>query len=209
MKNRKMIAVLVAVSLLQLIFPLSLIAYERCFIADVIEKGERYTLYYTRIDNMNKAVINTNIGSRYTVGYRWWGEDEDVRDVDTLDYHYKLGIENAEDGLADFFDAGESKKVLTDYNWFYRYDAFDIEFENYEFVSDDFGMKEFVETSILICEDETNDVATYERFMKKDDGYYNTIWHIPFEGKVTLCVYKGIAVIDEFYISDQLIFKHK
>ncbi len=209
MKNKKIIAALVVLSLLQLVFPLSLIAYERGFIANVLEKGESYTLYYTHINNMNKAVMHTNIGNRYTVGYRWWGEDEDVRHYDTLNYYYKLGIETAEDGLVDFFEADKSEKVLTDYNWFYKYDAFDIEFEDYEFVSSDFGMKEFVETSILICEDDSNDVPTFEKFMKTEDGYYNNIWHVPFEGKITLAVYKGIAVVSEFYIGDELILRHK
>ena len=207
MKNRKMLALLIAVSLLQLVFPLGLIAYEKSFFADVLEKGESYTLYYTQILGMNKARINTNIGSRYTVGYRWWGEDEDVRDSDTLDYCYKLYIETAEDGKTDFFET--DKKELTDYNWFYTYDAFDIQFDDYEFVNTDFGMKEFIEASILICEDKVNDVESYEEFMKKEDGYYRTIWHVPFEGKVTLKVYRGIAVVDEFFIGDLLILKHK
>lgn len=207
MKNKRMLAALLAISLLQLIFPLVLIAYEGGFYSDVLEKGESYTLYYTHINSMNKGVMHTNIGNRYTVGYRWWGEDEDIRDSDTTDYYYKLCIENAEDGKVDFYET--DKRELTDYNWFYRYNAFEVNFDDYEFVRDDFGMRELVETSILITEDETNDVTTFEKFMTTQDGYYNTLWHIPFEGKVTLKVYKGIAVVGEFYIGEELVMKHK
>lgn len=207
MRNKKMTAVLVAISLLQLIFPFTLIAYEKSFMADVLEKGEAYTLYYTHINSMNKGVMFTNIEDRYTVGYRWWGEDEDVRDYDTLAYYYKVGIETAEDGLVDFFET--DKKELTDYNWFYKYDALDVDFENYSFVKDDFGMKELFEAAMLFSEDETNDVKTFESFMETEDGVYKTIWDIPFEGKVTLKAYKGIAIISEFYIGEEPVLRHK
>ena len=130
MKNKRMLAALLAISLLQLIFPLVLIAYEGGFYSDVLEKGESYTLYYTHINSMNKGVMYTNIGNRYTVGYRWWGEDEDIRDSDTTDYYYKLCIENAEDGKVDFYET--DKRELTDYNWFYRYNAFEVNFDDYE-----------------------------------------------------------------------------
>ena len=208
MKNKKIIAVLIAVSLLQLIFPLSLIACEKAFISDVLEKGEGYTLYYTDIHSMNRGVIHTNIESRYTVGYRWWGEDEDVRHGDTVDCYFKLCIEKADDGNTDFFVFDEKKKELTDYNWLYTYDAFNVRLDDYEFVRSDFGMKEFVEAALLIC-DESNEVKTYEEFTDKRDGVYNTIWDVPFEGKVTLRVYKGIGLISEFYIGDDLVMQHK
>ena len=208
MKNKKIIAVLIVVSLLQLIFPLSLIAYEKAFISDVFEKGESYTLYYTDIHSMNRGVIYTNIESRYTVGYRWWGEDEDARYGDTVDCYSKLCIEKSDDGNTDFFVFDEKKKELTDYNWLYTYDAFNLRLDDYEFVRSNFGMKEFVEAALLIC-DESNEVKTYEEFTDKQDGVYNTIWDVPFEGKVTLRVYKGIGLISEFYIGDDLVMQHK
>ena len=69
--------------------------------------------------------------------------------------------------------------------------------------------KELFEAAILFSEDETNDVKTFESFMKTEDGVYKTIWDIPFEGKVTLKVYKGIAIISEFYIGEELVLRHK
>lgn len=212
MKNKKVIAFLLVFSLLQLIFPVAVIAYEKNYISNVIEKGEAYTLRYTQINHFNKAVMWLNTDELYTVTEenRWQEiNPPDEYYYDTVDMYPNIGIEKAKDGSIDFFDADTNKNKLTDYNWFHTYDAFDIDLENYEFTDENFGLEELFELGLYLCEDEYNDTTDFEKFMQTEDGSYNGLHHIELEGKIVLSVYKGFGIIKEFYIGDELILRHK
>lgn len=210
MKNKRIIAFLVAFSLLQLLFPVGLLIYERNFMRAVIEKGESYTLSYTHITNMNSGVLYTNADEIYTVGYRWDYENAKYveRPYRAIGDYTTVGVEKNADGTLDFFDTEQDKDKLTDYNWFRPFEALVLKFDSYEFVREDFGMKELFELSLSNCEEEYGDTTTFEKFMQTEDGVYNTLFHIDLEGKIVLSVYKGFAVIKEFYIGDELVLKH-
>lgn len=209
MKNKKALVLLIALSLIQLLFPVSLLVYEDIMMDKVIEKGQSYTLDYTQITHFNKAAIGLDTDEIYTVGYRWDYKNREDGYIphDTVSVYSKVGIREKEDGSIEFFDT-EGDGELTKYNWFHTYDALRLRLDEYEFVRADFGMKELFEAGLYLSEDTTND-TTFEKFMQSEDGYYNGIWHIPFEGRITLKVYNGFAKISEFYIGDELVLRYK
>ena len=212
MKAKKTVAILVLFALLQFMFPAALIVYEDSFMKNIVKKGEKYTLDYTQIVSMNKGHLSTNADERYTVGYTWDFEnaEENALPYDTVSVYHEVGIEKKEDGTLSFFDTNNSGKRLTDGNWFRTYGAFGLDFADYEFVSDGFGMKEFFELGLFLCDDKYNDTESFEEFMKTDnEGFYPTLHHISLDGKFVLSVYKGMAVITEFYIGDELVLRHK
>lgn len=210
MKNKKMIAVLLAVALVQLLFPVGFIACENSLIDTVIEKGEKYTLDYSQIIHMNKAYMYLDTEDLYRV-------EERYASVDDNNYNYggwlggysEVGVEKDENGKVTFYDADDLNVGATDYNRLhYNYNLFYLYFENYEFVNPDFGLKELAELGILLCEDEDNPISSYEEFMY-DEGYTGMLYHMSVDGKITLCVYKDYAVVSELYIGDELILRHK
>lgn len=210
MKNKKALAVLLVVALIQLIFPVAVISYENSLMAAVIEKGEKYTLSYGQIIQMNKTYMYIDIEDLYRVELRYASNDEDYEQpVGWLGGYSVLGIEKDEEGKVHFYDTDDLSEGETDYNRLqYNYNLFYLYFSDYEFVSVDFGLKELAEKGLLLCEDETTGISSYEEFMQ-DDGYIGMLCHVPLEGKITLCVYKGHAVVSELYIGDTLVMRHK
>ena len=215
MKSKKCLIVLIALAVIQLAFPVSFFAYEKAVEKAAVEKGESYTLRYMNITHFNRKSISLDTEEIYAVGYEtdWdvateYYENEKYIYRDTLSLYSKVVINKNADGEAVFFDAEAEGAQLTEYNWFRTYDVFHLNPEDYEFIPEGFGIKELYEIGILLSRDETNDL-TFEQFMKSEDGYFNGIWHIPLDGKVTLKVYKGIAVISEFYIGEDLVMIHK
>lgn len=212
MKNKKIIALLLVVALIQLLFPIGFTAYESRLIDTVIEKGEKYTLKYSYISHMNKTYMYLDTEELYRV-------EERYASVDDNNYNYggwlggynEIGIETDEKGEVHFFDTDDLSVGATDYNRLkYDYNLFYLYFEDYEFVSPDFGLKELAELGILLCdkENDSNPINSYEEFMY-DEGYIGMLYHMPLDGKITLCVYKDYAVVSEFYIGDELILRHK
>lgn len=210
MKTKKAVAILVVVSLIQLVFPVAVIAYERNYMKGIIEKGERYTLNYTEINHFNKGYLNTNITQRYTVGCNC--DIDSLKEDDiyhaTVDDYIEVGMEKRPDGKVDFFDVEQHPEKKTDYNWVRSYDIDGLDLENYEFVLEGFGMKELFETARVLSRSEDKNEITFEEFISNKD-YIVDLYGVALGGKVTLCVYKGITVIDELYIGDELILKHK
>lgn len=209
MKNKKALAVLIALAIIQLIFPVSLFVYQSAAEQNIIEKGKRYTLNYTEISHFTKEKIGVDTDEIYSV--KWYDPDaaEYVYDA-AICLYSKVRIEEKADGSFEFFDAeqGAEDDKLTDYNWFRPHEAFGFDVDDFEFVSDEMGIKELYDLGFYLSEEKPDDL-TYEDFMTSKDGYYTGMWNIPLEGKVTFCVYKGFAVIDEFYIGDELIMKRK
>ncbi len=203
MKNKKMIAVLVAFSLLQLMFPVGMIAYERSFKKAVVEKGECYSLEFDGVLLFNKDSITLN---KYKV--RIGGDYENVSNLTYGDSSCfgDLIIEKDENGLCTVYTADTRGKTATDYNLFRANKAFSLSFENYEFVREDFTMKELFELCRYLCYDDY-DVDSYEDFA--DIQSYNALHGIGLDGRVVLSVYKGMAIIRELYIGDELILIHK
>lgn len=215
MKNKKGLIILVALAIIQLAFPVGCFAYEKAVERSVIEKGEGYTLRYMNITYLNKSSMSLDTDEIYAVGYEtdWdvaesYYEDENYIYRDTVSGYSKVVISKNADGSVMFYDAEANGTELTDCNWFSTFDVFHPDPADYEFVSEDFGMKELFELGMLLSKDK-DEKLTFEEFMKTDDGYYKGIWSIPIGGTVTLKVYKGIGIIDEIYIEDQLIMKHK
>lgn len=215
MKNKKGLIFLLVLALIQLAFPVSVFAYEKAIERSVIEKGESYTLRYMNITHLNKEKISLDSDEIYAVGYEtdWdvaekYYEDEYYIYHDVVSLYSKVVINKKPDGDVMFFDAEAEGVELTKYNWFRTYKVFHLDIADYEFVSDEFGMKELYDLGIFLSKDETNDL-TFEQFMKGEDGYYSGIWHIPLGGRVTLKVYNGVGLISEFYIGDQLVLRHK
>lgn len=209
MKNKKAVALLITLSLIQLLFPVSLLVYENKAVDKVVEKGRSYTLGFTQITHINRAVMSIDTDEIYTVGYDWYYDENHENNIpyDTIGVYSKVGIREKEDGSIEFFDA-EGYRTLTCYNWFSTYDAFRLRLDEYEFVREDFGIKELFEACLYLSEDTTGD-TTFESFMKSEDGYYNGIWHVGLEGKITLKVYNGMAKISELYIGDELVLRYK
>ena len=215
MKNKKGLIILVVLAVIQLAFPVGFFAYEKEVERAAIEKGESYTLRYMNITHFNKKSIHIDTDDIYAVGYEtdWdvaekYYEEENYIYRDTVNLYSKVVINKTADGNVMFYDAGAEGVELTDYNWFGTYDVFQPDPAEYEFVPEDFGMKELFDLGMLLSKDK-DDSLTFEEFMETDEGYFKGIWSIPLSGTVTLKVYKGVAVIDEFYIEDQLIMKHK
>lgn len=214
MNFKKYLTVLVILAVIQLGFPVGLFVYEDYMQKEIVQKGKQYTLSYTHISHFTKKGISLDTGEIYTVDYE---VGQDIRNDnyydgaymyhDTLSVYSEVVIEEKEDGTVRFFSVSDDKE-LTKYNWFEVHGNFRINLADYEFVNESFGIKEFYDLGILLSEDTTND-TTFESFMQSKDGYYNGIWHIPLEGKVTLCVYDGYTEISEFYIGDELILKLK
>ena len=215
MKNKKGLIILVVLAVIQLAFSVGYFAYEKSVEKSVIEKGESYTLRYMNITNFNKSSMSLDTDEIYAVGYEtdWdvaeeYYEDENYIYSDTVSLYSKVLISKNADGSIMFYDAETKGAELTDSNWFSTFDVFHPDPADYEFVSEDFGMKELFDLGMLLSKDKDENL-TYEEFMRTDDGYYKGIWSIPLDGTVTLKVYKGIGIIDEIYIGDQLIMKHK
>lgn len=198
------------VALIQLIFPVSIIAYENSLMKTVVEKGEKYTLDYGQIIHMNKTYMYLDTEELYSVEERYASVSEDYDYYGGwLGGYNKVGIETDEKGKVHFYDTDDLSVGATDYNRLkYNYNLFYLYFENYEFVNPDFGLKELAELGILLCEDEVRPIDSYEEFMY-DEGYIGQLYQMPLDGKVTLCVYKDYAVVSELYIGDELILRHK
>lgn len=211
MKNKKIIALLVALALVQLIFPVSIIAYENSLMKTVVEKGEKYTLDYGQIIHMNKTYMYLDTEDLYRVEQRYALNDEDYRlSAGWLGGYSRLGIEKDENGKVHFYDADNLEEGATDYNRLeYTYNLFYLYFSDYEFVNPEFGLKELAELGMLLCEDESNPITSYEEFMYDGEEYIGMLYRMPLDGKITLCVYKDYAVISEFYIGDELVLRHK
>lgn len=210
MKNKKTIALLLVVALIQLIFPVSIIAYENSLMKTVVEKGEKYTLDYGQIIHMNKTYMYLDTEELYSVEERYASVSEDYDYYGGwLGGYNKVGIETDEKGKVHFYDTDDLSVGATDYNRLkYDYNLFYLYFEDYEFVNPDFGLKELAELGILLCEDEVRPIDSYEEFMY-DEGYIGQLYQMPLDGKVTLCVYKDYAVVSELYIGDELILRYK
>ncbi len=210
MKNKKIIAVLLVVALFQLLFPVGFTAYENSLIDTVIEKGEKYTLKYCYINHMNKTYMYLDTEDIYRVEERY-ASVSDIFDIygGRLGGYDVVGIEKAENGAVRFYDTDDLSVGATDYNRLkYDYNLFYLYFEDYEFVTPDFGLKELAELGILLCEKENNPINSYEEFMY-DEGYIGMLYQMPLDGKITLCVYKDYAVVSEFYIGDELVLRRK
>lgn len=203
MKNKKIIAFLVVFSLLQLMLPCAMIAYERSFIRDVVQKGECYTLEFDGISHFNKDSLTID---RYNV--RVGGDYEDMNFLSWADasYFFDMIIEKDKDGVCTVYTADTEGKAITDYNLFRANKAFNLEFEDYDFVREDLGVKELFEFCRHLCYDD-NGVESYEEFA--DTEAYSALHEIDLYGKVVLSVYKGMPVIKELYIDDELILRHK
>lgn len=210
MKNKKTIALLLVVALIQLIFPVSIIAYENSLMKTVVEKGEKYTLDYGQIIHMNKTYMYLDTEELYSVEERYASVSEDYDYYGGwLGGYNKVGIETDEKGKVHFYDTDDLSVGATDYNRLkYDYNLFYLYFEDYEFVNPDFGLKELAELGILLCEDEVRPIDSYEEFMY-DEGYIGQLYQMPLDGKVTLCVYKDYAIVSELYIGDELILRYK
>ena len=210
MKNKKTIAVLLAVALIQLLFPVCFVACENSLIDTVIEKGGKYTLKYSYISHMNKTYMYLDTEELYRV-------EERYASVGDHNYNYggwiggynEVGIETDENGTVHFYDTDDLSVGTTDYNRLhYNYNLFYLYFEDYEFVNPDFGLKELAELGILLCEKENNPINSYEEFMY-DEGYIGMLYQMPLDGKITLCIYKDYAIVSEVYIGEELVLKHK
>ena len=215
MKNKKGLIILVVLAVIQLAFPVGFFAYEKTVEKITIEKGESYTLRYVYITHFNKKRISLDTDNVYAVGYEtdWdvaekYYEEENYIYRDTVSLYSKVVINKKDDGSIMFYDAETEGMELTDYNWFGTYNVFRLDTEEYKFIPEDFGMKELFEIGMFLSKDK-DESLTFEEFMETDEGYFKGIWSIPLNSTVTLKVYKGTAVIDEFYIGDQLILKHK
>lgn len=212
MKNKKIIALLIVLALIQLIFPLSFVAKERKAMEAVIEKGTDYTLEFTAFNYFSAEYINLNTDSLYTVGYKWDGNDYGMGEYymphDTLSVFRIVGIRQDEKGELDFFDAEScDKALLTKDNWFDTAYSFRLSLKDYEFASDDLNLESLFDLSMKLGE--AYDELDFEIFTQKKDGYYDGIFDIPIEGKITLKVYNGHAKITELFIGDELVLKHK
>ena len=203
MRNKKMIAVLVVLALLQLMFPGAVIAYERSFKKAVVEKGESYTLDFDGIMRFNKNDMTIN---RYKVAFGGDYNNEYGLTMGDSSYFGDVIIEKNEDGKSIVYvDITQGVKP-TDYNLFRANKAFHLDFENYEFVREDFGMKELFELCHYLCYDDYG-VDSYEEF--SDTESYSALHEIDLDGSVVIAVYKGMPIIKELYIGDELILKHK
>lgn len=210
MKNKKIIAILLVVALVQLIFPVGFIACENRLMDTVIENGEKYTLKYSYINHMNKAYMYLDTEDLYRVEERY-ASVSDIFDIygGRLGGYDVIGVEKDENGEVCFYDTDDLSVGATDYNRLhYNYNLFYLYFEDYEFVNPEFGLKELAELGILVCEDEHNPIDSYEEFMY-DEGYIGMLYNMPVDGKVTLCIYKEYAVVSEVYIGDELVLRHK
>lgn len=203
MKNKKMIAVLIAFSLLQLMFPVGVIAYERSFKKAVIEKGECYSLPFDGVILFNKDSLTI-----YQYKVKVGGDYENISSLTHGDsiYFENLIIEKDEQGVCTVYVVGADSKVATPYNFFRANKAFNLRFEDYEFVLEYFGMKELFELCRYLCYDDY-DVDSYEKFADKQS--YSGLHDIDLDGRVELSVYKGMAIIKELYIDDELVLRHK
>ena len=216
MKNKKALTALIIVAVFQLVLPLGLLAYENVMLAQVADKGTAYTLDYTRFEYFNREYISPDTDWIYTVGYTW--DREGYYDENADDYYIPhnplcvytcVGIKVNEAGGFEFFDVEScDKSLLTNDNWFKTYRAFHIDLDKYEFVKEDFGLKEIFELAILSGA-ENYENLDFEQFMQSRDGYYGGLYNAKLEGKVVLKVYKGYARITELYLGDELIMKLK
>ena len=206
---------LVVVAVLQLAFPVSFFVYENIMTDRIVEKGKSYTLDYTCMTHFNREFISLDTKELYTVGYDWdykkskaKQEDKYYIPYNSLMNYHEVGIREKEGGGVSFFDVEKEKDSVTEYNRFYVYNALQIDLDDYEFVRPDFGLKEMYDLCLLLSDDSTNDI-TFEEFMHSEDGYYNGLWHINIEGKITLKVYDGYAKISEIYMGDELVLRYK
>lgn len=213
MKNKKVIALLVALCVFQLAFPLSFMVYESVSMNNVIEKGKSYTLEYSKIQYFTKDRIYLNTDELYTVGYTM--DIEQLKGYstyipqNTLSMYTKVVINESEDGTIEFFDAeAYDKSLLTKENWFNTYSLFHINFDEYEFVNEEIGLRELVELANIVSDEYVDDRFDVDAFLA-EDSYYGGFYIVPLEGKITLNVYNGFAKITELYLGDELILRLK
>jgi len=213
MKNKKVIALLVALCVFQLAFPLSFMVYESVSMNNVIEKGKSYTLEYSKIRYFTKDRIYLNTDELYTVGYTM--DIEQLKGYstyipqNTLSMYTKVVINESEDGTIEFFDAeAYDKSLLTKENWFNTYSLFHINFDEYEFVNEEIGLRELVELANIVSDEYVDDRFDVDAFLS-EDSYYGGFYIVPLEGKITLNVYDGFAKITELYLGDELILRLK
>lgn len=207
MKKKIMIVFLAAVSFFQLAFPIGVIAYENRFMDAVVENGGKYSLDFSRVIYINKEYMYIDTEELYRVENR---NPEAYKEDGLLGSYNEVSIENGKDGKVRFFNAEGLNREINDCNRFqYNYNLFYLYFSDYEFVSTDYGMKELVETAVLHTEDQENTVTGFEQFMSPPEGFNNGIYHIPLDGRITLCVYNGYAVISELYVGDKLVLRRK
>lgn len=213
MKNKKVIALLVVLCVFQLAFPLSFMVYESVSMNNVIEKGKSYTLEYSKIQHFTKDRIYLNTDELYTVGYTM--DIEQLKGYstyipqNTLSMYTKVVINESEDGTIEFFDAeAYDKSLLTKENWFNTYSLFHINFDEYEFVNEEIGLRELVELANIVSDEYVDDRFDVDAFLS-EDSYYGGFYIVPLEGKITLKVYDGFAKITELYLGDELILRLK
>lgn len=213
MKNKKVIALLVVLCVFQLVFPLSFMVYESVSMNNVIEKGKSYTLEYSKIQYFTKDRIYLNTDELYTVGYTM--DIEQLKGYstyipqNTLSMYTKVVINESEDGTIEFFDAeAYDKSLLTKENWFNTYSLFHINFDEYEFVNEEIGLRELVELANIVSDEYVDDRFDVDAFLS-EDSYYGGFYIVPIEGKITLNVYDGFAKITELYLGDELILRLK
>lgn len=213
MKNKKVIALLVVLCVFQLAFPLSFMVYESVSMNNVIEKGKSYTLEYSKIQYFTKDRIYLNTDELYTVGYTM--DIEQLKGYstyipqNTLSMYTKVVINESEDGTIEFFDAeAYDKSLLTKENWFNTYSLFHINFDEYEFVNEEIGLRELVELANIVSDEYVDDRFDVDAFLS-EDSYYGGFYIVPLEGKITLNVYDGFAKITELYLGDELILRLK
>ncbi len=203
MKNKKIIAVLVVFSLLQLMFPVSVIAYERSFMRAVVEKGESYRLEFDGIMLFNERSLSID---KYKV--KIGGDYENLSSLTLGDSHYfgDMIIEKDENGICTVYTADTKGKIATDYNLFRANKAFHLDFEDYEFVLEGFGMKELFELCHYLCYDDYG-VDSYEKFTDPESA--GVLDEIDLDGSVVIAVYKGMPIIRELYIGDEVVLRRK
>ncbi len=213
MKNKKVVALLVVLALIQLVFPLSFMAYEKLSMDAVIQKGASYTLDYTKFNHFDKQTINLNTDDIYTVGYKWDGNDygmgEHYIPYDTVSVFRAVGIRKDEKGEIEFFDAEScDKALLKKDNWFNVNSTFHIILDEYEFANEEIGLRELVELANHVGDNYDKERFDIDAFMQ-DNSYYGGFYMVPIEGKMTIKVYNGFAKITELFIGDELVLKLK
>lgn len=212
--RKKMAVILLSVlAVIQLLFPLSFPVYEKISMDAVVRKGTRYTLEYSSFDHFFKDRVYLNTDELYTVGYTM--DIEQLKGyltyipANTLSEYSKVVIKENEDGIYEFYDAESCDKSLIEKgNCFSPQSVFLIKFEEYEFVNEDFGLRELVEFANYASDEYVDEAFDADAFLA-EDSYYGGFFQVPCEGRITLNVYNGFAKITEVYLGDELIMKLK
>ncbi|MBQ7005896.1 MAG: hypothetical protein IJN68_05655 [Clostridia bacterium] len=213
MKKKTVIILLAVIAVLQLLFPLSFMAYEKIAMNAVVEKGASYTLEYSKFNHFYKESVHLNTDDLYTVGYTMDIEQlkgyTNFIPANTLSVYRKVVIRENENGIYEFYDAETCDSSLIEKdNWFNVQSAFFIRFEEYDFVNESIGLRELVELANYVSDEYVDESFDVDGFLA-EDGYYGGFYMVPFEGKITLKVYNGFAKITELYLGDELILTLK